>query len=409
MPRRSLALTRNKTGVALLVLALVIGGISAQATGILNLTSGGYLVCVHPKTKVVTHPSTSRCPKNYEKLILGAQGDAGTVGITGAAGLPGVDGKNGLDGKNGADGRTLWNGTTDPESTWGVPGDMFINSTTKVLFGPKDLTTGWPAGVPMLGLQGVKGDTGARGLTGPQGSTGASGSTGAAGSNGSNGAAGSNGTNGVNGANGSDATLTCAQGGTCIVGNTGPGGGIVFYVQTATAAAPWRYLEVAPSTWNGGADSTMQWWTCGGAGWVKELTAGTTGISSNTKTAVGKGFSNTKMILGMCGYGAAQMSASYNGGGKSDWFLPSLDELNQLCKWARGIAWISDATLCTSGGSLNSSTYGAASAGLQSLAGYWSSTEADSSSAFFQAFSNGSQDSNGKHFDNVYVRPIRAF
>ncbi len=405
MPRKSLALARNKTSLALLVLALVIGGISAQATGLLNLTSGGYLVCVHPKTHVVTHPSTSKCPKGYEKLILGAQGDAGTVGITGAAGLPGVDGKNGVDGINGTNGRTLWNGTSDPESTWGAPGDMFINAATKVLFGPKELTTGWPAGVPMLGLQGVKGDTGARGATGPQGSTGA---TGSAGSNGSNGAAGSNGSNGTNG---SDATLTCAQGGTCSLGSTGPGGGKVFYISTTpnTAATPWHYMEVAPSTWNGGADSTMQWWTCFAAGWVKELTAGTTGISSNTKSTVGKGFSNTKMILGMCGYGAAQMSASYNGGGKSDWFLPSLDELNQLCKWARGIAWISDATLCTSGGSLNSSTYGAASAGLESLAGYWSSTEDNPSNALFQAFSNGSQDSNGKHFDNVYVRPVRAF
>ena len=99
MPRKSFTLTRNKTSVALLVLALVIGGISAQATGILNLTSGGYLVCVHPKTKVVTHPSTSKCPYGFEKLVIGEQGDAGTVGLNGAAGLVGGDGRNGTDGK----------------------------------------------------------------------------------------------------------------------------------------------------------------------------------------------------------------------------------------------------------------------------------------------------------------------
>jgi len=375
MPRRSFALTRNKTSVALLVLALVIGGISAQATGLLNLTSGGYLVCVQPKTTVVTHPSTSKCPKGYEKLILGAQGDAGTVGITGAAGLPGTDGKNGVDGKNGSDGKTLWNGTTDPESTWGAPGDMFINSATKLLFGPKELTTGWPAGVPMLGLQGVKGDIGERGLTGAQGSTGAGGSNGATGATGSNGAAGSNGSN---------ATLTCAQGGICIVGNTGPGGGIVFYVQTATAAAPWRYLEAAPNTWSGGvADPTIAW--CSNTStFVAALTSGGTG-SVNTSTAIGSGFSNTKIMLGSCTYGAANMAASYNGGGKSDWFLPSKDELNQLYL-AR-----------TSVGGFGASAY-------------WPSSEYVSNStwAWEQMFTNGVQDANVKSF-TTYVRPIRAF
>ena len=95
------------------------------------------------------------------------------------------------------------------------------------------------------------------------------------------------------------APLTCATGGTCVVGNTGPGGGIVFYISPTpnTAATPWRYMEVAPSTWNGGADSKMQWWACISAGWVKELTTGSTFITSNTMAAVGKGSLNTKMMF----------------------------------------------------------------------------------------------------------------
>jgi hypothetical protein len=99
MPSKPFAPNRNKTTLALLVLTLVVGGISAQATGLLNLTSGGYLVCVNPKSTVVTHPSTSKCPKGFEKLVIGEQGDAGTVGLNGAAGLVGSDGKNGIDGK----------------------------------------------------------------------------------------------------------------------------------------------------------------------------------------------------------------------------------------------------------------------------------------------------------------------
>ena len=118
----------NRPVLGLLIIALLIGGISAQASGLLNSPSGGYLVCVNSTTKVVTHPGTSTCPKGSKKLVLGAQGVAGADGISGAAGLSGKDGAAGKDGK------TLWNGVKDPESTWGAPGDMFINSLTKTLF-----------------------------------------------------------------------------------------------------------------------------------------------------------------------------------------------------------------------------------------------------------------------------------
>ncbi len=108
-------MARNKSGLSLFILALVVGGLSASATGLLNSASGGYLVCVNTKSKVVTHPGTSSCPKGSKQLTLGAQGPAGAVGLTGAEGLPGRDGKDGRDGK------TLWNGTTDPSITWGAP------------------------------------------------------------------------------------------------------------------------------------------------------------------------------------------------------------------------------------------------------------------------------------------------
>jgi hypothetical protein len=89
----------NKLSVGLLAIALVIGGISAQASGVLNSPSGGYLICVNPKTNVVTHPGTSRCPSGSKRLILGAQGAPGANGLTGAAGLSGKDGVDGKDGK----------------------------------------------------------------------------------------------------------------------------------------------------------------------------------------------------------------------------------------------------------------------------------------------------------------------
>ena len=318
--------TFNKPSVSLLIIALVVGGISAQAAGVINSPSGGYLVCVNSKTKVITHPGTSSCPKGSKTLVLGAQGIAG------------------------ADGKTLWNGVKDPESTLGAPGDMFINTTTKTLFGPKDLTTSWPAGVSMVGAAGAQGPGGA---------------TGAAGSN---------------------ATLTCAQGGTCVVGNTGPGGGIVFYVQTATAAAPWRYMEAAPNTWSGGDADTAIAWCSVTNNEVPNLLTGTT-EEVTTATAIGAGFNNTQKMLRGCAYGAANAAAAYNGGGKSDWHLPSKDELYRLYIWKQ-----------------NGNVTGF------SANPYWSSSEGGGCCAWYQYFNSGFQEwyEVGKDYF-FYVRPVRAF
>jgi hypothetical protein len=388
MTNKSFILTRNKTTLALLVLALVIGGISAQATGLLNLSSSGYLVCVNPKTSVVTHPSTSKCPKGFEKLVIGEQGDAGTVGLNGAAGLVGSDGKNGTDGKNGIDGKTLWSGTTDPVITLGAPGDIFINSATRVLFGPKDLATGWPVGVSILGSQGVKGETGSQGATGATGSGGANGANGAAGANGANGATGSNGTNGTVGTNGSYG-LSCAQGGTCAVGSTGPGGGIVFYVQTATAAAPWRYLEAAPNTWSGGTEDPFIRWCSNQTEAAPNLA---TGLRDDKPTldAIGAGYTNTRIMLIGCAWGAANAAAAYNGGGKSDWHLPSKNELNELYS--------------------KKSTVGGFAVDVHP---YWTSSEGflseDQYNNSYRQYFSGGQQSPGYKNELYRVRPIRAF
>ncbi|MEY3636226.1 MAG: hypothetical protein RL147_655 [Actinomycetota bacterium] len=324
MNKKFLFLSMNKSSVGLLVLALIVGGMGAQATGVLNSPTGGYLVCVDSSTQVVTYPAKTKCPKGFKKLVLGAQGATGLFG---------------------KDGKTLLNGITDPESTIGAPGDMFINTVTKVLFGPKDVVTGWPAGVSMVGPSG-------------------SGSVGPA------------------GAPGSNATLTCAQGGTCIVGNTGPGGGIVFYVQTATATAPWRYLEAAPNTWSGGVeDPTMKW--CSVTNDEVALLATGDQTSVHTLETIGSGFRNTKMMLGTCTFGAANMAASYNGGGKSDWFLPSKGELNAL--------YSAKATI----------------GGFQESF-YWTSFEASTGDAYYKHFQNGDENFRAKS-ENNYVRPVRAF
>jgi hypothetical protein len=136
---------------------------------------------------------------------------------------------------------------------------------------------------------------------------------------------------GATGAAGSNATLTCAQGGTCALGDTGPGGGKVFIVQTATAGAPWRYMEAAPNTWNGGvADPTIAW--CSNTSeFIPPLTAAPAADATvQTSTATGAGYANTQKMLRGCTFGAANAASAYHGGGKSNWHLPSKDELNAL-------------------------------------------------------------------------------
>lgn len=347
-----------------MILVLLASGFSAKAAGILNTPSSGYLICVNSKTKVVTHPGTSTCAKGTKKLTLGAQG---AQGLTGAAGLNGVNGKDGRDGK---DGKTLWNGVKDPENTWGAPGDMFINSVTKTLFGPKNLDGTWPAGVSLVGPKGDQGPIGLTGAMGPQG-PGGSGPQGPAGPVGATGPAGTN------------ASITCAQGGTCILGDTGPGGGKVFYISPTpnTAATPWRYLEAAPKTWSGESSDPWIAWCSNKTSFVPNLLTGSTSILQ-TSAAVGQGFMNTQKMLKGCNYGAANAVVAYHGGGKSDWYLPSKDELLQM--------YLSKTTI----GDLSNS-------------GYWTSSESSGTQAWVQGIQSGVQASADKEANQV--RPIRAF
>jgi hypothetical protein len=118
--------------------------------------------------------------------------------------------------------------------------------------------------------------------------------------------------------------------------------------------------------------------------YLKLLTDGTTPYSTATLTTIGSGARNTKLMLGTCTSGAANMATSYNGGGKSDWFLPSKDELAQLY-----------AQKTTVGGFVDDSYY-------------WSSSEYDAADAWFHTFLNGFQDGDVKG-SAFYVRPVRAF
>lgn len=111
----------------------------------------------------------------------------------------------------------------------------------------------------------------------------------------------------------------CAAGGACAVGDTGPGGGTVFY--DAGSQQSWgRYLEIAKSGWNGAGETTARW--CSVALANTALNVLTDGI--------GQGLANSTTIANSCGEGAAFISRNYNGGGKTNWYLPTPAEFGLM-------------------------------------------------------------------------------
>jgi len=124
---------------------------------------------------------------------------------------------------------------------------------------------------------------------------------------------------------------TCEQGGTCTVGNIGPGGGIVFYYNPsgfnevgAPCSPVCHYLEAAPTS----GDSR---WTDITAPWSGNTSSAlVTGIGSE----IGAGFANSNAIVSQENAGsenAAALARNYSGpNSKHDWFLSSSDELGIL-------------------------------------------------------------------------------
>jgi hypothetical protein len=111
---------------------------------------------------------------------------------------------------------------------------------------------------------------------------------------------------------GSQVTFT-----TLSVGQTGPGGGIVFFNKGDTIGG-WQYLEAELANrnfWNGEA---------GGPGWGCE-----TSSIPGTKPEIGYGEINTNIIVANCSDSLFAAKTCFNlvQGGQSDWVLPSIDEL----------------------------------------------------------------------------------
>jgi hypothetical protein len=208
--------------------------------------------------------------------------------------------------------------------------------------------------------------------------------------------------------------LTCADGGSCVFGERGPGGGIVFYVSAtnftstgSTCNTTCRYLEVAPATWQSSGVSVAD---DAGYNWSTNFVTRTPQVAA-TSPNFGQGFYNTSVMRVDGATSSAQAKTlSYAGGGfNGQWFIPSMSELNELCKYARGQTTGNLTVGCSAGGTFKSTTNAGTDLGGFREGWYWSSSEdINVRNALKMNFTDGGGDSDSKAFTQ-YVRPIRAF
>jgi alpha-tubulin suppressor-like RCC1 family protein len=160
----------------------------------------------------------------------------------------------------------------------------------------------------------------------------------------------------------------CELGISCVIGDTGPGGGKVFFVDTLDEYLGFDYLEVAPS------DSTGAWCDASNAA---------TSVSAARANDLGSGISNTQGVLAVCDTGAASSARDHRGGGLTDWFLPTIAEMAKIRDNLPGVL---------------------------SSASYWTSYQSDSaSSAVTYDPSTGATTNVAKSTSSTLFRPIRAF
>lgn len=141
---------RSRLVIGAAVAALVGAGVGAGSVLMAGAATPSvtYYACLKNGTLSLVSTTQPTCPKGASPISWNSQGPAGVSG------------------------NTILNGSGGPsESTGGVNGDFYLDTTAKVLYGPK-VNGAWPAtGTSLIGPQGEQGIQGAPGSQGAQGNT----------------------------------------------------------------------------------------------------------------------------------------------------------------------------------------------------------------------------------------------
>jgi len=179
--------------------------------------------------------------------------------------------------------------------------------------------------------------------------------------------------------------------------DTGPAGGwIVYHLEAGfpcglTLSQTCHYLEAAKADWNSGSNS-FPW---ANTEYKNVYVGGGTSVRDATLNcdAIGCGLKNSQAIVdqGNDATTAAGISRAYRGGGQSDWFLPSINELHQVVAVLYG----------GSGDLINSFTWSSSEKPSSPVRGRYQYPSVGSLHVWY----DGQDVKNGLH----EVRPVRAF
>lgn len=195
------------------------------------------------------------------------------------------------------------------------------------------------------------------------------------------------------------------------IGATGPGGGVIFLASGAgwtcgpTLNERCYYLEVAPpalglASWDTDTVNSVS------RSWAQAPFQTTAVPDFGDRTSaqnIGYGYRNTLLIINQGNSdstsSAAALAQSFSGGGVSDWFLPSRNELNELCKWQTSSDCGQTITIHNSAAGATGFVRGP----------YWSSSEFSNTDAYSRENRQGGNQGGGAKSSTALVRPIRAF
>ena len=150
----------------------------------------------------------------------------------------------------------------------------------------------------------------------------------------------------------------CFAVGDCIAGEEGPGGGTIVFTSVGgfNCGPTWtdtcHNLEAAPLNWNGGSNDFV--WA--NPTYQSQFIGGSSSVKTATADNLGRGYMNSRAVVteGNDATTAAGVARAYRGGGKDDWFLPSVEDWRKMASYLSrtelpmSIYWTSSET--TSGG-----------------------------------------------------------